>query len=308
MKAKDADEVEIDLFIEDGSATKRGGVQDDELTVAMFALIVLLPSFLQKIAESISYPVLPVFAKIELHSSDAALGAVVAISGLGKMASGVPSGVFVQKHGPRNGLILATAIMGVAWLMEGMVPSVGWLCVARLIEGLGLALFQVGRQVFVTATVSKARRGRVMSTLGGISRISSIFGPLMGGKLSHGSLRTPFYAQSAIIAVDVLVLFLVMPRPTPIVKTPGSPGAKSSWAVFQEHSGIFKRVAFFVFCMMVGRESRNLLFPLKALQLGMDADQIGQMTAASYLLESCMFPFAGILMDTYGRKYAGTVY
>jgi MFS family permease len=130
----------------------------------------------------------------------------------------------------------------------------------------------------------------------------------MGGKLSQISLRTPFFVQAAVIALDVLVLFVVMPRPEPVAKAPGSPGAataKTSWEVFKEHRGVFKRVAFFVFCMMIGRESRNVLFPLKALDLGLDAEQIGQMTAASYLLESCMFPFSGILMDKYGRKYSG---
>ena len=136
-----------------------------------------------------------------------------------------------------------------------------------------------------------------MSALGGTARISSIFGPLMGGKLAEDSLRTPFFVMAALIAVDVLVLFCVMPKPRRTAqRLPGSsiaaPKTQTSCEVFDEHRHTFQRVAFYVFCMMMSRESRNLLFPLKALDLGLDPDQIGQMTAASFFFESCMFPFA----------------
>jgi len=52
-------------------------------------------------------------------------------------------------------------------------------------------------------------------------------------------------------------------------------------------------VAVFCFCTAVVRQSRHLLFPLKAMEMGYDAHAIGIMTSITYMLDALMFPVAG---------------
>ncbi len=52
-------------------------------------------------------------------------------------------------------------------------------------------------------------------------------------------------------------------------------------------------------------QARNILLPLKANELHLDKAGAGLVTAASYFFDAATFPAAGILMDRWGRKYAG---
>lgn len=65
------------------------------------------------IAERISIPVLPIFVKEDLHSTDSMLGVAVGAAGLGKIFGGIPSGYLVTSFGPKRG-----AILGVTYIYK----------------------------------------------------------------------------------------------------------------------------------------------------------------------------------------------
>ena len=54
------------------------------------------------------------------------------------------------------------------------------------------------------------------------------------------------------------------------------------------------------------RATRELLLPLKAVELGASSSTVGAVTAASFAVDTALVPVAGFVMDRYGRKYAGT--
>ena len=58
--------------------------------------------------------------------------------------------------------------------------------------------------------------------------------------------------------------------------------------------------------LTLARASRELLIPLKALSLGLDAIRIGAITTASFAADTALVPVAGWLMDAHGRRAAGT--
>jgi len=48
-----------------------------------------------------------------------------------------------------------------------------------------------------------------------------------------------------------------------------------------------------------------VIIPLQAQDLDLTPDQMGYVVSAGFFVDSAVFPLAGVLMDQYGRKYAG---
>jgi MFS family permease len=59
-----------------------------------------------------------------------------------------------------------------------------------------------------------------------------------------------------------------------------------------------------VLLLTVVRSARQLLIPLWAVHIALDPSTIGLVVGTAALIDTCMFPFAGLIMDRFGRKYA----
>lgn len=88
------------------------------------------------------------------------------------------------------------------------------------------------------------------------------------------------------------------------VKSSGEDAAMSTWALCMAHRTSLSTVTLFATCLTVLRVARQLLLPLAAVDAELTVDQIGAVTAASYLSDFLLFPFSGLLMDGKGRKFA----
>mmetsp|Transcript_13998 Transcript_13998/g.20678 ORF Transcript_13998/g.20678 Transcript_13998/m.20678 type:complete len:513 (-) Transcript_13998:363-1901(-) len=76
-------------------------------------------------------------------------------------------------------------------------------------------------------------------------------------------------------------------------------------SILQDNLRMLGLVSVFVVFMPIARETRLVLFPLKAMELGYGPNVIGWMMAITFVVDSSLFPLAGWLMDRYGRKYSG---
>mmetsp|Transcript_12063 Transcript_12063/g.18509 ORF Transcript_12063/g.18509 Transcript_12063/m.18509 type:complete len:496 (+) Transcript_12063:97-1584(+) len=75
--------------------------------------------------------------------------------------------------------------------------------------------------------------------------------------------------------------------------------------ILQKNLRMLALVSVFVVGMPLARETRLILFPLKAMALGFSPQVIGGMMALTFVVDASLFPVAGWCMDRYGRKYAG---
>ena len=82
-------------------------------------------------------------------------------------------------------------------------------------------------------------------------------------------------------------------------------GSKGMLSILKEHWWLLFTAGTFSHLIQVIRSSRDVIIPLKAQDHGLSADQMGYVVAAGFFVDSVAFPLAGILMDGYGRKYAG---
>jgi MFS family permease len=170
------------------------------------AMAVHLPTIIQGSSVGMRSSLIPIFARA-LGGSDAVIGFITAVAGIGRVISAFPSGMMVTRFGFRETMsygmyinCLGAAIAGLAWDNTLLV-------VASLVFGIGTGAFFTSRAVMLSHIVGRAQRGRLMSLVGGGERWSSVIGPFLGGVvIDYLGLRACCVAIIPVALLSVLCL------------------------------------------------------------------------------------------------------
>ncbi|BCG25381.1 MFS transporter [Pseudomonas tohonis] len=100
------------------------------------------------------------------------------------------------------GLLLFTG----ASLLCGLAPSLGWLIVARILQGLGAATMMTLAMALIGETVPPGKSGSAMGLLGTLSAIGTALGPSLGGLLLAG----PGWRALFLVGLPLGLLALVL--------------------------------------------------------------------------------------------------
>ena len=259
------------------------------------------------VGQGILIPVLPGYAKEEMAATVALVGVVVAARYLGTMIFDVPAGILVTRFGMRRTMISGVVLFGLAAVWAGLSPNLTSLLAARILAGISFALWSISRHSYIATTVPMDVRGRALSLFGGISRMATILGPLIGGLLAEFvGIRVPFYAQGG---VALLTLVMIIATTRNMVE-PAQSGARHN--VFRELGGVvtrhrrnFATAGVAAIMLQFVRAGREFLIPVWGGEIGLGKDLIGSIAAASFAIDSMLFPFVGYSMDRWGRKSTG---
>ena len=259
------------------------------------------------VGQGILIPVLPGYAKEEMAATVALVGVVVAARYLGTMIFDVPAGILVTRFGMRRTMISGVVLFGLAAVWAGLSPNLTSLLAARILAGISFALWSISRHSYIATTVPMDVRGRALSLFGGISRMATILGPLIGGLLAEFvGIRVPFYAQGG---VALLTLVMIIATTRNMVE-PAQSGARHN--VFRELGGVvtrhrrnFATAGVAAIMLQFVRAGREFLIPVWGGEIGLGKDLIGYIATASFAIDSMLFPFVGYSMDRWGRKSTG---
>ena len=276
-------------------------------TVRSLIWSVYAPSFLLSMGQGILIPVLPGFAKEEMSASIGLIGLVIAARYIGTMIFDVPAGILVGRIGLRKTMTAGVLLFGVAAIWAGMSPNFSSLMAARLLAGASYALWSISRHSYIAAVVPMDVRGRALALFGGLSRIATILGPLIGGILAEFvGIRVPFFAQ-ATVAIFTLLMILVTAKN---MVEPQQTGMRRN--VFKElgnvistHRSDFATAGVAAIALQFLRSGREFLIPVWGEEIGLGKDQIGYIATISFAIDSMMFPLVGYSMDRWGRKSTG---
>ena len=276
-------------------------------TVRSLIWSVYAPSFLLSIGQGILIPVLPGFAKEEMAASIGLIGLVIAARYIGTMIFDVPAGILVGRIGLRKTMTAGVLLFGIAAIWAGMSPNFSSLMAARLLAGASYALWSISRHSYIAAVVPMDVRGRALALFGGLSRIATILGPLIGGILAEFvGIRVPFFAQ-ATVAIFTLLMILVTAKN---MVEPQQTGMRRN--VFKElgnvistHRSDFATAGVAAIALQFLRSGREFLIPVWGEEIGLGKDQIGYIATISFAVDSMMFPLVGYSMDRWGRKSTG---
>ncbi|MBV8425331.1 MAG: MFS transporter, partial [Candidatus Eremiobacteraeota bacterium] len=109
-------------------------------------------------------------------------------------------------------LIISQIGAAIGWAMLAWAPSIGWVFVARLIEGISGGNISVTK-AYVADLVEPEKRGRAFSYIGATFSGGLIFGPAAGGFLyDHYGFSAPFLAAAALQIVTLVATILFLPE------------------------------------------------------------------------------------------------
>ncbi|GAA0602847.1 MFS transporter [Kribbella sandramycini] len=272
------------------------------------------PATLLKIAPSVYFPALlygigqgaiaPVVAVSATHlgASPAVAGVVVAAAGLGKVIGDIPAGALTNKIGERRAMLGATVLVALALVCCLLAPTVWMLAVAIGLTGLADSVWGLARQAYLSEAVPIELRARALSTLGGVQRIGSFIGPFLGALAMRFLGMDGAYWVHFVGATLACVVLLSLPE-IEHVRSRRQVSAQSTVGVIREHLPVLRTLG--VGALLVGavRASRQVVIPLWALHIGLDAQTTSIIFGLSGAVDMLLFYPAGSIMDRKGRKW-----
>lgn len=271
-----------------------------EPTVRSLATSVYLPTLIFAVGQGAVVPVVALAAR-DVGASVALAGLAVALRGIGVMAFDVPAGKLVARIGERRAMLVATGILVASLVGAVASPSPLPFAASMFVMGCGWSIWLLARLTYVSDVIPAHLRGRALSTLGGVQRIGGFVGPFLGAvAVTAAGIDGAYYVHIALAVVGCAVLYLV-PDPHPSTPPTGHPPMRVG-AIGREHRQTFLTAGVAAAAVGVLRASRQVVLPLWADSIGLDAAQVSIIFGMSAALDMTLFYPAGAVSDRWGRK------
>jgi MFS family permease len=266
------------------------------------------PALLFSIGEGAILPVVALSAR-QLGASVAVAALIVTLIGLGSWFFNLPASLITLKFGERWAIVGAAAASAVALAAAALAPRAQngiWLLAASMVVvGMAASVFSLARQKYLTEAVPVMLRARALSTLGGVNRIGIFIGPFIGAAVMQFGGITAAYWAGVVAMAAAAGLSVTIPD---LVATPGpedgTPAAQPTLrSVAASHAGVFLSVGLGVLLLSALRASRQVVIPLWADHLGLDATHASLIYGISGAIDMLVFYPAGKLMDRKGRQW-----
>lgn len=253
-------------------------------------------------------PVTPLYVRT-FGVSEAAIGLVVAIYGLGRFLFSVPVGHAAERFGRKRTIFAGTIVTCVGSLLCGLAGDFTQLLVFRFIAGVGSTFVITGTQIVVADVATRENRGRMMSTYQGFFSFAVGVGPSIGGLVANYSgPRAPFFVFAGLTLVAGVVALTQMPETRVIraaiaIDLRGGPTGPSTMRL------LMGNVGFLTVCLvtLVAAFNRTgaifAVVPIMGVvRLGLDPAAIGFAITIGNMFNLACVAFCGVLVDRYGRK------
>jgi len=251
---------------------------------------------------SIISPVLPQYA-LSFSIPVALVGWAVSAFALARLVMDIPAGFLADRFGRKRNMILGLVLIILSSIAGGAATNYAWLIYARIVEGIGSALYITSATTWVAQVTAGESRGRYMSLYTGLIFAGTAFGPTIGGyTAAHFGLNAPFFAY-AMFAFIGLIATLRLKEPAESTQAT-RPKMRMQDILTVLSNGPFMLVNCSVLALFFLRSGvRSTLVPLYAsLNLGLSEERIGiVLTVAAIVTSVCSFP-SGWLSDKVGRK------
>lgn len=131
----------------------------------------------------------------------------------------IPTGVVADTYGRRRSVLIGWFIVGLAWLLGGLVPlgvSVipGFIGIAltEVIRGIGETFLSGAEEAWITDEVGADHVGALLLRAGQIGRVTRLIGIGLSVWLASIHLALPYGVSGGLLLVLALFLFLTMPE------------------------------------------------------------------------------------------------
>ncbi len=267
---------------------------------------VYIPTALLAFSQGVLLVTLPLYAD-SFGVSYRLISLAVAAAAIGTLVTDVPAGALLEKIGLRPAMLIGSSLVAVSTLALAFTEQFPQVVAFRIVAGIGTALWGLSRHAYIAETIPIAQRGKTISTFGGINRIGTFGGPVIGGLVAElTGLRGSFVLASCLgLGAFAISALLLQPAPRPH----GRLAHGVRWALVRRLLHTNRRdlsaAAIAQSLAQMIRAGRVFIVPLYGVdQLGLDPGQVGLIMSVGSILDVAMFFPAGVLMDRFGRKVA----
>ena len=255
-------------------------------------------------------PVTPLYART-FGVSEAAIGLVVAIYGLGRFLFSAPVGHAADRFGRKRTIFAGTVLTCLGSVLCGLATDFTHLLVYRFIAGIGSTTVITGTQIVVADVATRENRGRLMSTYQGFFAFAVGVGPSIGGVVAVlWGPRAPFFVFGVLTVVAGVLALTQLPE---TVHRATEVSTTSSLTLPTAPRGVVRQLLTSAGFLTVSLVTLQAAFnrtgaifsvvPLMGVErIGLDPAAIGAALTAGNMLNLAMIVAAGILVDRYGRK------
>ena len=168
-------------------------------------------TFIDIIGFSMLLPILPYFVT-HFGMSPIVVGILLSTFSLCQLISGPIWGNVSDRVGRKTVLIISQIGATIGWAMLAFAPSIGWVFVARIIEGVSGGNIGI-TQAYVADLVEPKQRARAFGLISATFAAGMVFGPAGGGLLySKFGFPAPFLAASAFQLVTLILTVILLPE------------------------------------------------------------------------------------------------
>jgi len=176
-------------------------------------------ALMNSISFGIMIPILPNLIKQFVHGDTASASEwnvlFATVWGLMQFVFGPILGMLSDRHGRRPVMLVSIFGLFVDFLFMAFAPSLGWLFLGRVLNGVTASSFSTGN-AYVADITAPDRRARNFGMMGSAFGFGFMIGPTIGGLLGEVSLRLPFIAAAGLCLVNWLYGLLVLPESLPL--------------------------------------------------------------------------------------------
>jgi MFS family permease len=263
------------------------------------AVVAYAPSIVSAMGHGAVMPVLALRAT-DLGADASMAAFVVALLGIGSLATSLPAGSLVARIGERRTLMGAGALDAVAMTVAFLSSSVAVLAVAVFVSGMSWTAFLIARQGFLIDATPLSHRARAMALLGGSFRIGVFVGPLLGAGLIHVFGLHVVFLFAAAMSLCSAVIGGWMPE---LGRSRSREHVHLSVrSVLWAYRRTFATLGVAVVIIGISRSVRIGLLPLWADHIHLEASVVSLLFAGAALVDIALTFPGGWLLDHKGRQ------
>jgi MFS transporter, DHA1 family, tetracycline resistance protein len=171
--------------------------------------MIFLVVFVDLLGFGILIPILPTFATSILGIKEGAIGIAIALYSLVQFLFNPLFGGLSDKHGRRSIILYCLLLNASGYIIFAFTHSYLMLLASRIVAGIGGSSIGVA-QAYIADVTTKEDRAKGMGLIGVAFGLGFVFGPIMGGILSHFSYMITGFASAgfSLLAFSLSVFLL----------------------------------------------------------------------------------------------------
>lgn len=173
--------------------------------------LVLMTVFIDIIGLGIVIPVLPFYVE-KFSGSPLTITSLFAVFALCAFVSSPWIGSLSDKYGRRPALLASIASTAIGWFIFAAAPSVLFLYIGRIVDGLAAGNIPVAQSALVDIAKTDKDRTANLGLIGAIFGIGFMIGPFIGGALGHISQTLPFWFVGVLSTINLIMAFFFLPE------------------------------------------------------------------------------------------------